>query len=170
MWEAFYPSERLEEWDSLKPTDSDPYCLCTAHHLQWEVRSTGTQTNMHTQTQTHTQRFQAAYAVFTIRELGWKSRFQWSWNWICMGLCGCMCEIFYLHPLSEAWTWPTGFLEDTWALFILAVSSPWHVICQARKCWTFHLCCVLTPCRHPMLELHLYVYLVVEVEVINSIL
>lgn len=42
-------------------------------------------------------------------------------------LRGRLCAILYLRLLSEARTWPTGFLEDTCALIILAVSSPQHV-------------------------------------------
>ena len=51
----------------------------------------------------------------------------------CFCLRGCVCAILCLHPLSEAWTWPTGFLEDTWALIILAVYPPQHVAAMSAK-------------------------------------
>lgn len=86
--------QRLEEWGGLKPTDSDPHCLCTAPHLQWEVTQSGWYTHINTQTHTHTIRLQGAYAAFTFRKLGWKSRLQRSWKGravcVCVGVCMCV--------------------------------------------------------------------------------
>lgn len=139
-----------------------------------------THKDAHTNTAMHTLRFQAAYAVFTIRELGWKSRLPWSWNWrvvcVCVGVC--VCDFVFAPAkwsLNLAYRLFGGYTSSDYISCPLT-SACCSYVCQARKCWTFHLCCVLTPCRRTMLELYsnrelnLHVYLVVEMEGIISTL
>lgn len=127
MWEVFYPSKRLEQWDTLKPTASHLTCRCTATQTQWEVTENkkNTQKHQNTHTQTQAKISDSLCCIYTPVELRWKSRLQAAVRWESKRCA--RVHFLYLHPLSEAWTWPAGLSEDTWTLIILAVSSTQRV-------------------------------------------
>lgn len=116
MWESFYPFKRLEEGDSLKPTDSDLYCLCTA----------GTHAHAHTHPDTQILHTCCIY----YQDLGWKLRLHAIW--IGSFVCFCMGGVYVGHFASEACAFACRPGEGTWALIILAVSSPHHVVKSAE--------------------------------------
>lgn len=113
MWEAFYPLKRLEEWDTLKPNDSDPHCLCTA------ATHTPTYTHTHAHTRTHAE---IERLLYLLSGSGMKVKVAFATEELCV-FAWCVSAPRCKRSLCLAYR----RLKDTWALIIFAVSPPRHV-------------------------------------------